>query len=104
MAHLPELMPKFASLSDRQKLSIARWRASVSARKAANYYAGINRRFEKRRAALEKFGFVYKKSDCGCYAIFHRERRGKPQNIPAAEVLYATNMVYIDMVLRKYCW
>jgi hypothetical protein len=59
------------------------------------FYAGINRRFDRRAALLRKSGFSYR-AVCPGVAVFTRVRYGKETNVAAATVLHADKRVWTD--------
>lgn len=66
------------------------------------YYGGLNRRFDQRSALLRRFGFKYQSLVAipartgGTMGIFVRDRLGRVQMLPAAEVMHAERRAWRD--------
>ena len=64
------------------------------------YYAGLNRRFEKRAARLMSVGFEYSSADC--IGRFSRRVYGRDMVVTAASAMHATNRGWRDIMATMF--
>jgi hypothetical protein len=63
------------------------------------YYAGLNRRFDKRAKRLRRCGWTYEHTEFG--GMWTKRRPMRVKAIAASLVMHADNYVFWDAILRE---
>ena len=67
---------------------------------ADKYYAGMNKRFDKRIEFMRRFGFRSEINEYGHFLVRKRSFLAKPDVLQAGVVMLATSQVWIDSLKR----
>lgn len=62
------------------------------------YYAGMNKRFDKRIEFMRRFGFRSEINEYGHFLVRKRSFLNKPDVVQAGVALLATNTVWINIL------